>query len=431
MGDYLFFLSYARRDAKGDPWLRQFYNRLAREVARLSGLPANVEDSEIGFFDDKGIKDGDEWPWSLVSALQTTKVFVCLYSNAYFKSEFGGKEFQIFRSRLDLYRDRHGGIAPSLILPVLWDPIRSVEQLPEAVVDIQYTRPEYGESYTQFGLAHLLRKKNAPAYQDFIARFAQHIVKKAETIKNDLPQLSPFPSIKTVKSAFHATSEPIPPTVDVDHQQLPASAVRPTIKGPNVAWYVYFAGRQADYEGVRMRRECYGQVDGREWQPHLPPVDKKVGIITPNVAHEKNILTDVLPLSQDLIENLRKAEATNTIAVLIVDPWSVKFESYRELMSDYDENRFFNCGVIVVWNTNDDETMENRSELKEQIEATFHRNLEACDIFFRDSVETEDELRNELSAVIEKVRERLMKRGKPVRPIPSTGAELFPTISGQ
>jgi FxsC-like protein len=421
MGDYLFFLSYARRDAKGDPWLRQFYDSLVRDVGRKC---ADVKESDIGFFDEEGIETGNEWPWRLADALQKSKVFVCLYSNAYFKSEYCGKEFQIFRSRLDSYRKTHAGIAPGLILPVLWDPIRTAEQLPEAVADIQYQHADLGELYAKEGLAYLIRTKKKAEYQEFMMKFAEQI---ANASKHNLPPLPAFPNIKSVKSAFHATSEA--PPVNVGHQGLPPSGILPRIAGPDVAWYVYFAGRQADYEGIRNTRECYGLLDGREWQPHLPPVDKKVGIITPTVAHEKNILTDVLPLTKDLIKNLRKAEETNTIAVLIVDPWSVRFESYRELMSDYDEYSFYNCGVIIVWNDNDEETKQNKEALQAEIRETFERNLD--NIFFRDSVKTEDEFRNELSAIIEKVRERLMNRAKPVRPIPSTGAELFPTISGQ
>jgi len=431
MGDYLFFLSYARRDAIGDPRLKKFFNRLTLEVGRACALSSKIEENEIGFFDEQGIRTGEEWPRSLAQGLQTSKVLVCLYSKSYFNSQYCGKEFAVFQSRVDLYRDIHDGISPPVILPVLWDrPIRMPDQLPDAIADIQYQHADLGEMYAKQGLAFLIGTKKKAEYEEFIMKFAEQI---ANASKHNLPPLAALPSIKSVKSAFHPTSDvPIPPpTISVAHQQLPASSVRPTLEGPNVAWYVYFAGRQTDYEGIREKRECYGHVDGREWQPHLPPVDKRVGVIVQKVVAEKDILTEVLPLSQDLIENLRKAEETNTIAVLIVDPWSVKFESYRELMSDYDENRFFNCGVIIVWNANDDETMQNRSELKEQIEATFHRNLEASDIFFRDSVQTEDEFRDELSAVIEKVRERLMKRAKPVRPIPSNSDELFPTISAQ
>jgi FxsC-like protein len=435
MSDYLFFLSYARRDAKGNPWLGRFYARLALEVGRACGLPSAVKENEIGFFDEKGIEAGDEWPHRLAEGLQTCKVFVCLYSKSYFKSEYCGKEFNVFRSRLAAYHRTHNGEAPGLILPVLWDlPTRIPEQLPEAVADIQYKHAELGEMYAERGLFYLIRTNKEAEYEEFIINFADRIVKKASG--HDLPRLDPFPGIKSIKSAFHAIPDaPVPaPTVNVAPQRLPASADPPTINGPEVTWYVYLAGCQADYEGVRSKRECYGQMDGREWKPHLPPVEKKVSNIAQLVALEKDLTPDVLPLSQDLIANLRNAEETNTIAVLLVDPWSVKFEPYRKLMSYYDKNRFFSCGVIIVWNDNDDETMENHRDLRENIEETFRRNLGESGIFFRDSVRTEDEFRAELSALIDRVRERLMKRGKPARPTPGGGAsggDFFPTISGQ
>lgn len=438
MGDYWFFLSYARRDAYGDPRLKKFYDDLAREVGKVCGLSSRVNEKEIGFFDEEGIGTGDKWPRRLTDGLQTSKVLVCLYSNSYFTSEYCGKEFKVFQSRLDTYRITHDDMTPPLILPVLWDrPTRIPEQLPEAVADIQYKHAELGEMYAKEGLSFLIRTKKEAEYEEFIIKFAEQIVENAR--RHNLPPLTAVPNIKSVKSAFHPTSDaPVPPpSVHVTPQRLPESAVLPGIAGPDVALFVYFAGRQADYEGIRTCVECYGQRDGREWQPHLPPVDKRVGAITPTVAGEKNLVPEVLPLSKNLIKNLRQAEETNTIAVLIVDPWSVKVESYRELMSDYDENRFFNCGVIIIWNANDKETKHNEEKLRAEIDTAFKYNLDASDIFFRDSVQTEDEFRTELSVLIEKVRDRLMKRGKPVRPVPNnggnggTGGDQFPTISGQ
>ena len=56
MADYWFFLSYARGDAKGNPWVQQFYEELAQEVRIYAGLGSGPEIKEIGFFDQEGIE---------------------------------------------------------------------------------------------------------------------------------------------------------------------------------------------------------------------------------------------------------------------------------------------------------------------------------------------------------------------------------------
>ena len=116
MSNYWFFLSYARLDR--DPYLKRFYEDLREAVRRLAGL----EGEDIGFFDAEGIEPGAQWPETLVEALQASRVFVSVYSPTYFLKEYCGKEWQVFHSRVDAYRNASpaGAEPPHSILPVLW-----------------------------------------------------------------------------------------------------------------------------------------------------------------------------------------------------------------------------------------------------------------------------------------------------------------------
>ncbi|HEX6184005.1 MAG TPA: TIR-like protein FxsC, partial [Pyrinomonadaceae bacterium] len=176
---YKFFFSYSRRDAKGNPYLKEFHRRLALEVGQAAGVSAAVDEADIGFFDTEGIEPGEKWPDKLAGALQSSKVFVCLYSNGYFKSEWCGKEFEVFRSRVAAYTPPSGRPAPRLIIPVLWDRrARLPEPLPDAVTDLQYTHADFGAKYEVEGLAYFMKLKSK-ANEAFVTRFiinlAEHI----------------------------------------------------------------------------------------------------------------------------------------------------------------------------------------------------------------------------------------------------------------
>ena len=98
MEGYWFYLSHAHLDREDDPKevVRTFYQDLERRMKRAE----MIREGDAGFFDGTGIQQGASWPETLASALGTCRVFVCLYSPAYFSSEWCGKEFAVFNQRL-------------------------------------------------------------------------------------------------------------------------------------------------------------------------------------------------------------------------------------------------------------------------------------------------------------------------------------------
>src|ERR1051325_1341866 len=428
---YWFFVSYAHRDAIDSPWLRDFFERLAREVGTAAGLPSHLEERDIGFIDEDGLELGDNWPDALAEALQSSKVFLCLYSRSYFKSPDCGREFEIFRSRLANYTPPPDSGPARLIIPILWEkPSRLSETLPDAVSDLQYKHSDFGDEYATLGLALLMRLERKEEVENFISELADRIVNQAE--RHPLPRLPNLKPLKDVSNAFITcpASPLLAVAENLTDSDIPATVPPPNISGPDVAWYVYFAGRGVDYRGKRTNVSCYGPAGGYQWKPLLPPKEETIGAITPVVAGKKGLTPAVLPLSKELVTHLQKAEDDNTIAILIVDPWSVKVESYMALMRDYDKYRFSNCAVIIVWNLLDDETVTKTAELKDGLTEAFSRNLLVADEAFRDSIQTEDELLTILGGTIDTIKGRLRTKAKPARSVPSNGGESFPNLNG-
>jgi len=431
MKDYWFFLSYARRDSKDDKHLKQFYEDLALEVGRVVGLSASVKETDIGFFDEEGIEAGAKWDDSLAEALQTSKVFICLYSRGYFSSENCGKEFYAFHSRLKAYVPAPNLQPPRLILPVLWaGPDRLPRELPSVVSKIQYKHADFGQLYATEGLNYIMRLQKTVEYEEFKIRFANKLVREAETHK--LPRLDSRPSFENVPNAFDdaiwLSSQASPsegaPAVAALPPQLPKNV------GPEVAWFVYVAGQSKDYQEFRTNRQSYGLLGGREWRPYHPPIDKRLGVITQGVAAVENLLEETLHVDDRLIQHLQLAEETNTIVIIIMDPWSVRVDSYKKPLADLDRTRLMNCGVLIIWNEKDDETNKNSQSLKDEIEMIFFRSMGSTDIYFRDSIRSEEELRTELSAAINEIRLKLMKKAKLFRPVGGDKNSPLPTISG-
>jgi len=208
MRDYWFFLSYSRRDGN-NPYLRRFYETLASRVARSAAIDAAVEIKDIGFFDVSDIDTGDVWDDTLQEALQTSRVLVCMYSRSYFSSDYCGKEFTIFRDRLEAYSRTYNVRPPPLIMPVLWDrPDKLPKNLPQIVSEIQYPHDEFGQEYAEQGLDLLMRQQEySDSYERFIMRFGDKLVQVGQ-LSPPLPRPQQVQTLATVRSAFHPAIAP-------------------------------------------------------------------------------------------------------------------------------------------------------------------------------------------------------------------------------
>lgn len=419
-----FFLSYSRTDA-GSLHLKKFYHDLLGEVRQKAGVALRgAKETDIGFLDTSGILTGTNWPEELAAALSSCRVMVCMYSRGYFGSPFCGEEFQVFRSRVDDYVAKSSPKVehPPLILPVFWDgPGWLPKPLPEAVAHLQYHddslssfEDSLGITYAREGLYYLMKvnkPEHASEYNDFIFRFAQRIVTEAEP--NRLPPLVALQPFSEVKNAFQ--------------DPMPGGAASETARGgPGVAQFFYVVGRSPEFTNIRRCLDSYGET-GPAWRPYYPEVPTPVGVMSQLVTAGESLLYEPYPIETDFIERLRRAEDNNNIVVIIVDPWSIQVQSYKNYMRDFDRKDFVNCGVLIPWNDKDDETSQELDKLQAGVHQAFSRKF-IFKTYLRESIRSPEELRQEICNTINEVRGRLLLKAK-VQKSAGAGGGSMPLVS--
>jgi FxsC-like protein len=287
--------------------------------------------------------------------------------------------------------------------------------LPKLVQDLQFEDDAaLGAAYAENGLMVLLRVRGEAyesAYQKFLIAIAGRIAAAAKTPP---PRLAKTPPYAEIASAFH-------PSVS-----QPPSRSAPAVKGVKSVWLVYAAGAEREYPATRTERGCYG-ASGGEWQPFLPEADALVGAIATNVASGRNLYPQAVAVSPSLITQLQDAEDTNTMAVIIVDPWSIEITPYESAIRALDRARLTNCGVIVVWNS-DIETQGREGTLKTRLQQLLSRTWISRDVYFQDSVRSEDQLRTALAAALEDLRLRISARGRLLRGEKPDGSPELPKL---
>jgi FxsC-like protein len=409
VSDLWFFLSYARRDDKGTEYVKQFHADLAREVARIAGAESSLDPEQVGFIDVKGNQPGGNWDSGVGEALQAAKVMVCVYSRGYFNSSYCGQEFEAFRRRLEA-AGAGAGELPPLIVPVLWSAKEELPSpLPDAVRKIQYTYADFGNEYAEKGLYRLHALKD-PAYTRFVLDFARLVVDLGR--QHDVPGLPRTPSLQEIPNAFRR----------VDGMAGEEGRAAPAF-GPKVAVFVFAAANQSDLQEWRETLHFYGADGGWDWRPFFPEVEDEVGLVCQEVATGERLRFQELPVGDSLREQIRQAEESNTVVVIVVDPWTLRVQRYKDPLSEYDKQSFWNCGVVISWNDGDAETQARRPELQRELESILFRNLSTNRVIR--PVKSVGELRSALSEAINEVRAQIVKRADlaggpigPARPIP-------------
>ncbi|MFN0086412.1 MAG: TIR domain-containing protein [Blastocatellia bacterium] len=212
-----FFLSYARASDHG--YVRKFFDELSQAIRDREGLG---QTETVGFLDARNIELGRDWEPEIISALRRCPLLVCLYAPAYFKSEYCGREWEIFRQRRELYLEKRlrgaavnaGEHAPAplevrptediprppVIKPVIWIPTKK-RQIPPIVAAVQYNRENHSPAYESLGLQFMRRHTEyRHDYDLFIEQLADDIVNTVENY--DLPPLENAPLLREVSNPF-------------------------------------------------------------------------------------------------------------------------------------------------------------------------------------------------------------------------------------
>lgn len=193
-----FFLSYAHtaplagpEQEAADSWVEKLFRDLSAAVCRTAALPS---DAPVGFFDGK-LPAGADWKAETTAQLSSAEVFVPLYSSRYFAMSWPGREWACFATRLsDEPLDR-----PSPhIVPVLWAPLPSAPDLPEAANPLALAAdiPEYAENGLRaLNMLRLYRE----LYDEIVVRIAERITQVARNLR-----IGPraVPPLDQMRSAF-------------------------------------------------------------------------------------------------------------------------------------------------------------------------------------------------------------------------------------
>jgi hypothetical protein len=197
---YDFYFSFSSID-----WRRRQKDDLETLFQRISSKLRELGLTDGGFFAPDSRHGGQGWEPSLIQALSASRILVPIYSPNYFKSNYCGKEWQVFAEREQENRStrRPADVtAPEVILPILWTaPIT----LPQRVSDVQMSHGADPQVYLSRGLGYMIQAPRRFSYQvdEFIDRFGRDLARMATS--------QGAAKMRSI-SDWNALAPPFPPT---------------------------------------------------------------------------------------------------------------------------------------------------------------------------------------------------------------------------
>ena len=426
---YEFFFSYTR--ANNDAYLKLLYQDLSEDIRLKRGLP---QDAEVGFFDQREIELGEDWDASIVSALQQSKVLLAVASPGYFKSEYCGKEWALFRQRC-VAAEAANGKTPPLLKSIVWVPF-AIDTLPADVKSGQLTMADPAALQNVKGMRYLLKQiqEHRTAYNDLIDRLGNEIIEAAD--QYPVPPLADVPTLAAVKSAF-GPAPAIQTFAAMTAPVVPALGVASSPSGPKHVHFVYVAADPMAFGAARPPAP-YSDHGGGDWMPFYPPDNTRVHRLLQKIAaaDDLDFTSNELQFGDDLIDQIDKAWQQRQIVVIVVDGWSVHWDSqrpmpaYQALLRKLDARLDYNWCVLVPRNDDDTVAAAQRDAINFTVRSIFdrHATLAPNPMFFRDGIRSADELKAALAEVLTRLKEEIKKRAPVLRAMPPGPARLV--VSG-
>lgn len=377
-----FFLSYARipRYDLSDPrdpntWFHKLYKDLCATVMEF------ITGKLPGFM-DRDLHVGAEWQRKISEAIANCRVFVPLYSDRYFDSDFCGREWSAFAMRVLGEKARNPDISVAIV-PALWVPVEE-ENLPNVAKEIQFNHHDFGERYSSEGFYGIIKtSRYRHDYVTAVHKLAKRIVEVArETSLSPGRRLD----IMSLPDAFHGGigtptgtgltggtggasgtggtggaggTVPAPDGADMHL----------TVVAPDISNLP--AGRTPIYYGPRQR----------DWRPYLPdarqPItDYAAGLTAyfgcrPSVGtfeeHDRNVLN-----------------GQGVPGLYIIDAWAATRPSYRRQLKRVDDLDEHWTSVLLPWNQSDQETTAAERELRRTLSTCIGRKLADIPYKYRD-----------------------------------------------
>jgi FxsC-like protein len=377
-----FFLSYARKDDR-DEFVKRFYDDLVLELRRIRADPA----AHLAFRDVERLGLGADWAQVLGEAVGHCRAFVALYSPTYLTSEYCGKEWTAFRERLHEYRRETEIDVPALV-PVLWAPMGA--KVPEEIARFQYQEAGMGQEYSTHGLMHVLRTDpTGEAYRRIVEKVAFRVRIAADRFR--LP-VTPGLDLGDVRGLF-----PV------------AEPQRATAAGDGHVQVFLAAGVADPLPEGRNRPEYYGRSP-REWTPYHPPKHPTVAHRAQKVIVEEGYTSNIEVVDDGLSGRLDETMRNNQTSILLVDPWAVRSEGYRDALAGYDAQNRPATGVLVPCNDSDEETGDEAiwQDLSRVFWRNWRRRIDPHDPLFRVRVGA-DQFEDRLAVMLTVAQNRLME----------------------
>lgn len=156
-----------------------------------------------------------------------------------------------------------------------------------------------------------------------------------------------------------------------------------------------------------------------------------MALLAQSAAYKEKLISEVVPLDQNLIQRLKEARDANKIAVIIVDTWTLRLPRYREFMREYDEVNLWNTAVLIPWNIKDDETISCRSQLESAVRVAFINKTHPKDPHcFRDEINSPEQLKRDLEITLCNLRSKIIEVTNDLRKAESDQTIPHPVIVG-
>ncbi|MEV7862967.1 TIR-like protein FxsC [Streptomyces hirsutus] len=423
------FLSFSGDD-NGKNLVAGFFEDLCTELGNVTGK----SQVELGY-NYLEMRAAMKWRRELVEALGSCKVFVPLYSPRYFASEFCGKEWWGFAQRQQKHADKNKSSEPELIFPIIWESVfNNRVEMPEIAADIWARERDLGERYAQTGLRQLVQLKHhanyAHQYQEIIFALGNRLADLLHM--TSLGQYELPPNIDAYENAFCVSvnkqedlSAAIADEAEANSAQpeRPASAVvlpgpRQPLSGPKHVRLVVASAIKDELREVRYDTTQYGDRQD-DWAPYLPEAPQPVIAYAVQVVSEMELVPHAEVLDSEVDQLLDKAESSNELAVIILDPWTVTLEHRQEELQTYDKRLTINAGMLVPQGK-DEETTTKADILHQKLLATLFRQARVRAQVFRPCLSDLTAFKESLREVLIELSRQIMVGASGAHPATST-----------
>jgi|GEM_PF-6943041 len=376
-----------------DVFCHRFFNDL------VSRLAPEFPDRDLRYFDEGNLDNPELWsPWAL-RAMCESQVLISLYTKSYFRSSYCGRVWAAFRQRLQNYTETHVLPAhPPLVFPVLWGPPdENPKILPLVARELAANHASFGNWYCEKGLRFIIQQAMAhrseyeKAYDEFLQTFTSQLLQAAKN--NSLPRDTQIAPLEQIRSVFYDLAE------EGEQEQK---------QGAEYAKFVFFAARDTDDIGNIRRADAYG-AEPQHWRPYFPTYRERITDLTNKAAYDAGFEPDVICLDRNLLTNMRAANRSGNIILVLVDPWTLRLGQYMSRAREYNDADLPRSTMLVCWNMDDRDTKRQFSLLYEHLQRDLSNKFSAnSPARLRPQIESISQLRDELADALLSARRQIV-----------------------